>query len=356
MKKKLLFCSYDLNIGGIENALINLLNNMDYSKYDITLILERKQGVFLDKLNPSVNVKEYRVSNSKNIIFRKIYNFFKKYLWALKNYHKYDFSCCYATYSFPCNFLAYYGSKNNLFYIHNNYNHIYDEMGLREFFDNRRINLYRHVAFVSNESRTDMIKYYPDLKERFIVINNLINYQRVIELSKEKVDIKKSYKNLFVYVGRLDEHQKRISRLIKCIYKLDDVELWIIGDGPDRNSYEEMASTCDRIKFLGSKKNPYPYMKAADYIILSSDYEGFPVVYSEAIILGKKLITTIDVTDEFISIPNRFGYIVSKDEEKMVDEIKNILKHDDLKAESVDFKVLNKNRVKMLEEIIDEVI
>ena len=78
MKKKLLFCSYDLNIGGIENALINLLNNMDYSKYDITLILERKEGVFLDKLNSNVHVKEYKVSSCKNIIFRKLYNFIKK--------------------------------------------------------------------------------------------------------------------------------------------------------------------------------------------------------------------------------------------------------------------------------------
>ena len=44
MKKKLLFCSFDLNIGGIETALINLLNNMDYGKYDVDLILEKKEG------------------------------------------------------------------------------------------------------------------------------------------------------------------------------------------------------------------------------------------------------------------------------------------------------------------------
>ena len=59
MKKKLLFCSYSLDIGGIENALINLLNNMDYSKYDVDLILERKEGLLLDRLNKNVNEDKY---------------------------------------------------------------------------------------------------------------------------------------------------------------------------------------------------------------------------------------------------------------------------------------------------------
>ena len=45
MKKKLLFFAYDLNIGGIEKALINLLNILDKDKYDITLMLEKKEGV-----------------------------------------------------------------------------------------------------------------------------------------------------------------------------------------------------------------------------------------------------------------------------------------------------------------------
>ena len=125
MKKKLLFCSYDLNIGGIETALINLLNNMDYDKYDIDLILEKKEGLLLDRLNNRVNVIEYRVSGGKNIFIRKFKNLFKKLFWIIKNYHKYDFSCCYATYSLPCNMLAYYGSKNNSIYIHSNYKYIY---------------------------------------------------------------------------------------------------------------------------------------------------------------------------------------------------------------------------------------
>ena len=356
MKKKLLFCAYSLDIGGIENALINLLNNMDYSKYDITLILEKKQGVFLDKLNSNVKVKEYRVSVNKNVVIRKIYNFIRRNLWIFKNKNKYDFSCCYATYSLPCNFMAYYGSKNNSLYIHSNYKYIYDEIGLRKFFDCRRINKFKHVIFVSNEARNDLIDFYPVLAQKSLVINNLINYDDILWLSNESVDFKKNKNVLFVFVGRLEERAKKLSRMIEVVKKLDDVELLIVGDGPDYDMYKKMISDCDNIVMVGSKKNPYPYMKLADYIVLSSDYEGFPVVYSEAIVLNKKIISTIDVSDDFISIPNRFGYIVSKDSDEMYKEIKNILSNDNLEYKKIDFNEINSYKIKKIEDIIEEVV
>ena len=353
MKKKLLFCSYDLNIGGIENALINLLDNMDYDKYDIDLILEKKEGVLFNKLNKNVNVIEYRVSESNNIVIRKFKNLFKRILWILKNYHRYDFSCCYATYSLPSNILAYYGSKNNILYIHSNYKYIYGESDLRNFFDVRRINKFKNVVFVSNEARNDLISFYPFLSKNSFVINNLINYDSILSLSKEKIDFKKRCKYLFVFVGRLEECSKKISRIINVVKKNDDIELIIIGDGLDYRKYKEMTFDCDRIYMVGAKKNPYPYMKIADYIVLSSDYEGFPVVYSEAIVLGKKIISTIDVSDDFISIPNNYGYIVSKDEDKMGNEIKDILKSDNLKYKNVDFKEVNSYKIKRIEDLIE---
>ena len=63
-------------------------------------------------------------------------------------------------------------------------------------------------------------------------------------------------------------------------------------------------------------------MKACDYLILTSRYEGFPVVYNEAIILERPIITTIDVSDDYISIPNRFGYVVN--EKNIYDKVKEL--------------------------------
>ena len=112
------------------------------------------------------------------------------------------------------------------------------------------------------------------------------------------------------------------------IKEIDNTSLWIIGDGPDKKMYEKYRDELnlkDRVVFFGKKDNPYPYMMQADYIILTSDYEGFPVVYLEAILLDKNIITTIPTSDDKIDIKN-YAYIVSKDEKEMVKEVKKILK------------------------------
>ena len=104
-----------------------------------------------------------------------------------------------------------------------------------------------------------------------------------------------------------------------------------------------------RVSFLGRKINPYPYMKQADYIILTSDYEGFPVTYLEAITLNKKIITTIPTSDEYIDIKD-YAYIISKDEDKMIEEVKNILDKKKNKSK-IDLAEVQEKRIKKLEGI-----
>lgn len=351
--KKVLFCAYSLGLGGIETSILNLLNNFDYSKYEVTLILERKEGIFLNKINKNVKIEEYKVSESKNVIYRKIHNFIKKRIWILKNRNKYDFSCCYATYSLPNNFQGYYGSKNNCIFIHNTYTNIYrTKEELDNFFLKRRIFKFKKVVFVSNESKDALISVYPELNKTATVINNIVNNKEIVELSKEKIN-ETTDKKLFVFIGRLDEEQKKISRMINVLKNFKECELWIVGDGPDRKKYEDMIVNIDNIKLLGSKSNPYPYIKRADYIIFTSDYEGFPVVYNEAIILNTPIVTTLDLSDDYVSIKDRFGYIIDKDENVMSNQIKDILTKNDLNMEKVDFDKLNKERIKKIESIIE---
>ena len=118
------------------------------------------------------------------------------------------------------------------------------------------------------------------------------------------------------------------------------------------NNYSSMLSiNCD----LKTKTNPYPYMLQADYLVMSSDYEGFPLVYYEAAVLGKKIITTIDVSDDYLSM-KQIAHIVSKNEDEMLNQIKSILKEKNDKTIKIDFNEINKKKVEKLEEIIEEVI
>ncbi len=352
MKKRLLFTAYSLDIGGMETALVNLLNNIDYDKYEVVLVLEKKEGIFLNEINKNVIVKEVKVSNCKISILRKIINFIRKFKFKRHNKNKFDFSCCYATYSYSANKLALIGSENSMIYVHNNYKDLYqnDEKKIREFFDTRSIDKYKYIVFVSNESKKDFEEFYPSLASKTLVFNNFINIPKIVELSKEKIDEKKPLGKLFVYVGRLDEKHKRITRAIELISKLDKASLWIVGDGPDREEYESIVLEKhleDKIKFLGKRKNPYPYILISDYIILTSDYEGFPVTYLEALALNKAIITTVAVSDEKIDMRD-YAYIVSKDTDKMIKEVKKI-ESNNKKFDKVDIDSIQKERIFELE-------
>ena len=87
MKRNILISANTLCIGGIEKSLVTLLKNFDYNRYDIKLVLEEKKGVFLSEIPKDVVVSEYKTSNSKNVLVRKIINFSKRLVFCFKNYN-----------------------------------------------------------------------------------------------------------------------------------------------------------------------------------------------------------------------------------------------------------------------------
>ena len=359
-KKELLFSINDLRVGGIETAIINLLNNIDHKKYNVTLVMEEKTGVLLKNVNKNVKVQELKVSNNKNVIIRKGINFIRKLNFSILNYHKFDFSCCYATYSLSANKIALTASKNNSIYVHSNYRYIYkDKTEFKNFFNCINISSFRRIIFVANEAEKDFIKIYPELKNKCLVLNNFIDPDKILKLSTEKIsETHPKNKKLFVFIGRLDDSSKKVSRAINLLKSLSDVNLLIVGDGPDRKMYEDLVTKNDlskRVTFVGQKTNPYPYIKLADYIILTSDYEGFPVTYLEAITLHKRILTTIDVSDESINIGKDYATIISMDEKEMLKDVQKELSSP-RKIKDIDIKKIQEERLEKLENIFNEVI
>lgn len=122
------------------------------------------------------------------------------------------------------------------------------------------------------------------------------------------------------------------------------IYLLMVGDGKETKElvkYVEENKLTDRIIFLGNKKNPYPYFKMADYVILTSLNEGYPVVFQEAMILDKKIITT-DVSDAVIDIKEQQrGYIISFVEKNMKNEIIEIVKKEEQQENGIKLKKYN---------------
>ena len=113
----------------------------------------------------------------------------------------------------------------------------------------------------------------------------------------------------------------------------------------DQIESEDLVTKNDlskRVTFVGQKTNPYPYIKLADYIILTSDYEGFPVTYLEAITLHKRILTTIDVSDESINIGKDYATIISMDEKEMLKDVQKELSSP-RKIKDIDIKKIQEN-------------
>lgn len=358
--KNIIFFAVNMHIGGMEKALADLLNRLAARNYRITLLLEKKEGELLTELDRRIAVKEYRVYSGGNPIFRKAGNLLKRRFWILKNHNKYDFSCAYATYSVIGSRLALAASKNSALYVHSNYYDVYsgDEKKIEEFFAALSIEKFGHVIFVSKESRDKLARVYGFLKKKGTVIDNLIDVSKIKSLAAEEVKIDKEDFRLFLFVGRLEEESKRLSRLIRAFasayQKNRRIRLWIIGDGKDRDLCRNLINELQMegiIRMLGKKENPYPYIKNADCVLLTSDYEGYPVIYSECLILQTPLITTIPVSDGFVDI-REYAKVTDKSEMAVADAINNT----DLRIyreNKIDFETINLKKLESLEKIIN---
>lgn len=360
--KKILICANTLCIGGIEKSLINLLNKIDKSQYKIDLMLENKSGELLKLVPNNINIIEYKVYNKKNKLLQKSLNFFNQIKWTLKRKNYYDASICFATYSYAANKISKISSKKSILYIHSDYTKIYNEKELKHFFDTRKIEDYQNIIFVSNEAKTNLIKYYSSIVDKSKVINNIIDIESIKKLSKEEAEIKFNKKNInLLFVGRLEEESKNIFTQLKLINDIKEtipnIKLYIIGDGDNKEDYIKYIkdnNLKDYIHLLGQKENPYPYIKNSDYILLTSNYEGYPVIFNEAIVLKKDIISTIKISDDCTCIGENFGYLISSSYKETKKELLNIIKNKSHRKDFLDIENINKERLNKILGVINE--
>ena len=365
--KKLLFGAYSLDLGGIEKALVILVNTLQEKGYDITLVLEKKQGIFLNEINPQIKIIEYKPSNSQNTIKRKLTNLFKRIKFTLKYKNKFDFSACFATYSLPASFIARTASQNCYLWGHADYLTLFDnnEEQMKEFFIERDYDKFKKIIFVSEEGKQNFIKVFPQMKEKTIVCNNLIDAKKIIKMSEQKLtdeETKKIRNNedskttTFINVGRHEERQKKLSRLIDAasLLKKDnfDFQILLIGDGPQTEEYRKQVKEKqleNNILFLGRKQNPYPYFKISDCVVLTSDYEGYPVVFLESYILKKPIITT--KVSDYKEVENKHGYVTEKDTTDIYKKMKLFITNGFEKTEKFNYEKYNTEIIQKIEKL-----
>jgi len=356
--KKLLFAAYSLDVGGIEKALVTLLNELQKRGYEITLVLEKKEGIFLNEINSNIQIITYTPNNDKNILKRKFINFINQINFTLKYKNKFDFSASFATFSNAGAFVSRTASKNSHLWGHADYLTLFENNveQMKRFFKEKKYNKFKKVVFVSKEGKDTFISVFPEMKEKTIVCNNLINNKKIEELADEKIEYKKEDVTTFLNVGRHDERQKRLSKLIEATKKLKKegykFKILFVGDGQDSEQYKEMVKQYqleEQIIFLGRKQNPYPYFKISDSVILTSDYEGYPVVFLESMILNKPIITT--KVSDYEEIEGRYGYTTTKEIQDIYEKMKLFIEKGFEITERFDAEKYNKNIIEKIEKL-----
>ena len=102
---------------------------------------------------------------------------------------------------------------------------------------------------------------------------------------------------------------------------------YIAGDGPQHSEAVKMAEASglsDDVVFLGMLKNPYPYFKHADMLLVPSYNEAAPMVYGEALFYKTPVFTT-DTTSAYEMIGTDYGWVVENNDDVIYAELKKIV-------------------------------
>lgn len=313
-KRKILFTLKDFCMGGITTSFLNLLKCIDYEKYDVVVVVQKMEGLFINSVPKEIKIINYNINRSKIKIYSKIHNRIKLILFTTFIHNKFDFAGCFFPYDIHSSKIARAASNNNAIWIHTDLVEYCKNIHLSiEEFDNKyKIFDFNKIFFVSIKSMNDMKKLYPIYRKKFEYMHNIINFDEIIKKSNEEIMLASHKKPLFIYIGRFDEVEKRISLILEAcqLLNVDQYELWLIGDGQDKEKYENIISnTKINAKILPSCQNPYPFFKEANCLILASRYEGYPVVLDESRVLRVPVLIT-DVSDANEIVNNNYGYII----------------------------------------------
>ena len=160
---------------------------------------------------------------------------------------------------------------------------------------------------------------------------NLVDDKKIINLSMEECEIKKTNVPLFVTVGRHSPEKgyKRLINIFEDLYREGKVfQCLLIGDGPE---HDELKALVDEKKLdnlvvlLGAQNNPHKYTRMADAFICSSFSEGYSAACTEAAVLGVPIITTDVSGGAEIIEEAECGVLTGVDDESLKNAIRMVL-------------------------------
>lgn len=328
--KKILFVIESLTLGGAEKSLVTLLNLLDYSKYEVDLLLFAQGGAFQELLPREVNllsVPEYFIYNtipwsnigkkiqhpkmmiaqlrysialrtreSNNI--QKAVMFWKSNKTCFKVLRKqYDIAIAYAQ-GVPTFYVAEkVQAEKKIAWI----NATYIPTGKDLEFIKKYYNSYKYINGVSITVTQQIKQTFNISNKKIVQIADILDENFALRMAEMKSEVFKDISNSgykILTVGRLAKmkgYDLAIAAAKILKEKGIDFCWYVVGEGSLRSQLENQIRENNLEKnfiLLGSRSNPYPYFKNCDIYVQSSKYEGFGITLAEAKMFHKPIVTT----------------------------------------------------------------
>lgn len=326
--KKILFVLPHMICGGVEKALLSLINELPKDEYDISVMVVKSEGDFVELVPEYVHYSEIpldekiRTSLMLGGIKSSVFHYAKNLQIAslIKIIHKiinkdpfatllcdfekidclqeeYDVAICFHIHMpFIVKFVAEkVRAKVKCAWIHNDFKMSgYDVEKIKDSLD-----AYDHYFAVSEQLLEEFIQIFPDYKKSTSIAHNIISEEYIRSCLNEKSisEYDKNTVNLLT-IGRLDK-QKGYDLAVKACKMLKDKKLdfnwYVLGNGVEEENIKKMINEYaveDCFHLLGIRINPYPYIDNCDIYVQPSKHEGYGIAVAEARMLNKPIVCT----------------------------------------------------------------
>ena len=383
MKPRIFIAIHYMHLGGVETSLIGMLQALDPQKVDVDLFVYSHEGemmklipsyvnllpenpvwsmfekplkevlkrgywkMFLARMRAKFRMRQYvKRTNPKDgaAIHGYLGEEVSRILPSFHHYGEYDLAISFMN---PHNFvLNHVTAKKRICWIHQDYTRIdvNAELELPVW------SAYDNVISISEDVTKTFLQVFPSLKGKIVEIENILSPKFVLEHSNmvlpKIIDTEMFSEGTclkLLSIGRYSFQKKfeEIPAICRGIVEAGvNVKWYIIGyGGSDEYIRKEIETEGmqDRVFLLGKKENPYPYIKACDWYVQPSRYEGKSVVVREAQILCKPVIVT-----NYPTAPSQIrhgvdGVIVPMDIPGCVEKMVETLKDEALKKNIVEY-------------------
>ena len=351
-KIKVLFRHRSMEMGGVEKVLLSMLNNLDKNKFDIRLALNLFQGELRNEIPKNIPVKTLAKGKEdmpKNAFLNKlamslrgikllIYRNFPAIAdnFILKNDADVEIATGYTMFSDVLNSSNKNSKKIGWFHSDITFPKLQPAVPLIL----KQIPQFDYFIFGSQQTKDILLETYPNIQlpENKVILNAI----PIEELKQKAAEFKPDFETqhpVFVTVGRLHSrkgHHKLMDAHAQLLKDGFPHKIFVIGDGEEKDNLENQAKKLgveDTFKLLGSLLNPYPYVKNADFFIMPSESEGWPLIIADTLILQKPIISTnVGGIPEMIE-HQKNGYLIKYSTEEIYEAMKKFLTDKNLVSE-----------------------